>query len=119
MSMKSQSRKHRAIVVGFIDDLFPKNWNDFLDIPPWPETSSPLVSGLTPRRWGQLARHARTVKERAICEMLAEGHTAAGVGEALRPRLTATRVRQIATGVYRRVVGPQSQTDMFFGGGLL
>ena len=114
----SRARRHRGVVVALVDDIFPENWADFLNIPPWPETAADIVCGLTPRRWGQLARFARTVQERAICEMLAEGRSAAEVGEALRRRLTATRIRQVATGVYQRVVGPQDhQGDMFPPGG--
>ncbi len=111
-------RRHRGIVIGFSEDLLPENFHDFMDLPAWPETSSPIVCGLSPRRWGQLARHARAISERVVCEMLSEGHSAAEVGEVLEPPLTATRVRQIATGVYKRVVGRGAQGDMFDGGDL-
>lgn len=107
-------RRHRGIVIGFSEDLLPENFHDFMDLPAWPETSSTIVCGLTPRRWGQLARHARTIQERGVCELLAEGHSAAEVGEALEPPLTATRVRQIAVSVFKRVSAPRRlQGDMF------
>jgi hypothetical protein len=112
-------RRHRGVVVGFVEDLLPPDFHDWMDIPNWPETAADTVCGLSPARWGQIARFARTVQARAICEMLAEGRSAAAVGEAFKPPLTATRVRQVATGVYLRVVGrPDPQGDMFPGGGL-
>ena len=114
----SRARAHCGVVIGFADDLLPENWRDFLDIPRWPEVSAGIVCGLTPRRWGQIARFARTIQERSVCELLAAGHSAAEVGEALEPSLTATRIRQVAVGVYQRVVGPDPQGDMFPGGDL-
>ena len=111
-------RRHCGVVVGVVEDLLPPDFHDWMDIPNWPETSASIVSGLTPWRWGQIARHARTVQERAICEMLAEGYSAAEAGEVLGPPLTATRVRQVATGVYQRVVGPQDPQGDMFGGDL-
>ena len=118
VNQNAKVRKHRGCVVGFVADLLPPDFHDWLDIPNWPETSSMPVCGLGPARWGQLARFARTIQERAVCELLAEGHSAAEVGEALEPSLTATRIRQVAVGVYRRVVGPDPRGDMFPGGGL-
>ncbi len=118
MSMQTKNHGHRGVVVGFVDDIFPENWADFLDIPNWPETSSMPVCGVGPARWWQLARHARTIQERVVCELLAEGHSAAEVGEAFKSPLTATRVRQVAVGVYQRVVRPDPQGDMFPGGDL-
>ena len=87
-----------------------------MEIPHWPESAAEAVCGLSPRRWGQIARFARTVQERVVLDMLAEGCSAGETGEALDPPLTSTRVRQVATGVYQRVVaGPDPQGDMFGG----
>jgi hypothetical protein len=113
-----KKRRHRGVVVGFVEDLLPPDFHDWMDIPNWPETSASIVCGLAPRRWGQIARWARSVQERVVCELLGEGHSAAEVGEVLRPRLTATRVRQVATCVYQRVVGPQDHQGDMFGGDL-
>ena len=110
------TRRHRGVVIGFADDLLPENFHDFMEIPRWPEVAADTVCGLSPARWGQIARFARTVQERVVLDMLAEGRSAAEVGEAFKPPLTATRVRQVAVGVYQRVVGPQGpQRDMFGG----
>ncbi len=119
MSVK-KSRKHRGIVVGLVEDLLPSDFHDWMEIPNWPETSSPIVCGLGPARWAQLARFARTAQERGVCELLAEGRSAAAIGAVLWPPVTPTRVRQVATDVFKRVVrGAQDpQTDMFPGGDL-
>lgn len=111
-------RRHRGVVIGFADDLLPENFHDFMEIPHWPEVAADIVCGLGPARWGQIARFARTVQERVVLDMLAEGRSAAEAGEVLGPPLTATRVRQVATGVYQRVVGPQDPQGDMFGGDL-
>ena len=107
-------RKHRGAVVGFVEDLLPPGFYDWMEIPNWPETSSPTVCGLSPRRWGQLVRWGRTGQEKAVCQLLSEGRSAREIGAALRPPVTPTRVRQVATGVFKRVgAGPDPQGDMF------
>ena len=111
-------RRHRGVVVGFVEDLLPPDFHDWMDIPNWPETSSPIVSGLSPHRWGQLVRWGRTGQEKVVCQLLSEGRTAVDIGGVLWPPLTPTRVRQIATTVFKRVVagaGQDPQGDMFGG----
>lgn len=113
----TRARRHRGVVVGPVEDLLPEDFHDWMDIPNWPETSSPIVCGLTPRRWGQLVRFTRTYQERGVCQLLSEGRNAAEIGEVLWPQVTATRVRQIATTVFKRVASgsPDPQGDMFGG----
>lgn len=113
-----RARRHRGVVVGFADDILPNNWADFLDIPNWPEAAADIVCGLSPRRWGQIVRWGRTGQEKVVCKFLSEGRTAREIGAVLCPPVTPTRVRQIATTVFKRAAGgapPDPQGDMFGG----
>ena len=117
--MSKKVRRHRGVVVGFVEDLLPPDFHDWMDIPSWPETSSQIVCGLSPRRWGQLVRFTRTFQEHTVCKLLSEGHSARDISDALWPPVTPTRVRQIAATVFKHATaGPDPQRDMFPGGGL-
>ena len=108
-----KTRRHRGVVPHFIDDIFPPGWQDWLEVPAWPETTAAAIFGLTPLRWGQLADLAKTIQEREIALALGDHSTVAEVAGAMR--LSPKRVEQIARGLFDRVAKPkaQIQVDMF------
>lgn len=112
--------RHHGVVVGLIDDLFPEDWPDFLDIPPWPDLKPGVEMGLSPGRWRQLKAYARTLQEQTVVEALAAGGSARSIAE--QTGKTASRVRQIAGDVFARAIAegrePPPQSDMFRGGAL-
>ncbi|MDA8390863.1 MAG: hypothetical protein M0Z76_09075 [Gammaproteobacteria bacterium] len=110
---KKKRRQHRGVVAGFIDDLIKPGWQDWMEVPAWPETTSTVIFGLTPLRWEQLADLARTIQEREIALMLGDHSTVAEVADAMR--LSPKRVEQVARGLFDRVAKPkaQIQVDMF------
>lgn len=112
---KKKRRQHRGVVSGFIADLFPKGWEDWLDIPE-PTYTNEVIFGLTPLRWEQLADRARTIQERTVAQQLGEHSTVAEI--AMIMGLSQKRVEQIARGLFDRVAKPQRQrqVDMFDGG---
>ena len=106
-------RRHRGATIGFIDDLLQPGWQDWMEVPSWPETTSTVIFGLTPLRWAQLADRARTIQERTVAQQLGEHSTIAEI--AMTMGLSQKRIEQIARGLFDRVAKPpkQHQTDMF------
>lgn len=79
-------------VVFLIDDLLPENWQDIFTFPVWPDLMPDLQIGLSPGRWRQLQRFARTAKERAILELLASGDSAMDIAEQMHRTPAAVRI---------------------------
>lgn len=113
-----KTRRHRGVVPYFIDDIFPSDWADWMDIPHWPETcdEAPLC-GLGPKRWKMLADFAKTIQEREVALALGDHSTVVEVAMAMG--LSAKRVQQIGRQILDHVVKPQRQhqVDMFEDGG--
>jgi hypothetical protein len=114
VTKNKRPRRHRGSIIGFIDDIFPTGWADWLEVPAWPETTSTVIFGLTPLRWGQLADRARTIQERTVAQQLGEHSTIAEI--AMTMGLSQKRIEQIARGLFDRVAKPPRQVDMFDGG---
>ena len=109
-----KTRRHRGVVPYFIDDIFPSDWADWMDIPAWPETveEAPLC-GLGPKRWRHLADYAKTLQEHEVATRLGDYATVTEVAAAMG--LSGKRVQQIGRGLLDRVAKPQTahQADMF------
>lgn len=106
-------RRHRGATIGFIDDLLQPGWQDWMDVPSWPATTSTVIFGLTPLRWGQLADRAKTIQERDVAAALGDYSTVAQIAVAMK--LSPKRVEQIARGLFDRIAKRQAahQVDMF------
>lgn len=112
-------RIHRGVVICAIEDIFPEGWQEWMDIPAWPETieETPLC-GLGPKRWRMLADYARTIQEREVAKMLGDYSTVVEIATVMR--LSPKRVQQIGRGLLDRVAKPHTaprQIDMFEGVG--
>ncbi len=107
-------RVHRGVVICAIEDIFPEGWQEWMDIPTWPETcdEAPLC-GLGPKRWRMLADFAKTLQEQQVARQLGEYSSVAEIAATLG--LSEKRVAQLARQLLDRVAKPktQVQVDMF------
>ncbi|MHB1609844.1 MAG: hypothetical protein ACYCXX_14670 [Acidiferrobacter thiooxydans] len=112
-------RIHRGVVICNINDILPEGWQDWMEVPAWPETcdEAPLC-GLGPKRWRTLADRAKTIQEREVAKRLGDYSTVEEVAEAMG--LSKKRVQQIGRQLLDHVVKPKAgrvQVDMFDGDG--